>query len=104
MQTESANPSKKIARTAIIAAAVFVIPILIASVFIHFLGRFRSPSPARTIAATNRANLPDDPAALAGIRENMRTNGIDVGGVNLRIWAARAACPDVLFTVAPPST
>jgi hypothetical protein len=104
MQNESIGFFKRIPRTAFIAVAVFAVPVVLACLFFLFLNMFRGPSPAAKAAAINLAALPDDPALLSGIREDMRTNGIDVGGVNLRIWAARATRPDVLFNVAPPST
>ncbi len=103
----SRTDSQKVLRTALLAGAVFLVPVLLGVLFV-FTYQHLAPAAARrsadTASVTNRSaditatNL----AQLVSLRRDLRGNGRPVDEVNLRIWAAHASAPERLFNVPPP--
>ena len=103
----SGTDSRKPRQTALLGAAVFLTPVLLACLFAavyHKLSPNQAAKGSEPPGLTNRladasvTNLTD---LLALYREG-REAGLPTDEVNLRIWAAQADRPAVLFSVAPP--
>lgn len=109
LPSESAHSSpRNLLHTVLLACAVFLIPVLIGTLFvlgIHKLTPRAAPPPADAAASlTNR--LYDGSATnvsqLVALRRDLRNEGHAADDVNLRLWAAHAAEPEILFRVPPP--
>lgn len=94
--------------TVLLAGAIFLIPVLFGLLFVmasHRLApRPSAPSADSCALLTNR--LHDGSAAqkaqLTGLRQEFREAGLATDEVDIRLWAARAQEPEVLFRVSPP--
>lgn len=102
--------SHNLLHTVLLACAVIFIPLLIGILVVligHRLAPAALPPPADMITSlTNR--LYDGSATnvrqLVALRRDLRSEGFNTEEVNLRLWAAHAAEPELLFRVPPPDT
>jgi hypothetical protein len=92
----------------LLGSALLLIPLLLGLLFVMFYHTF-TPShtpPVSTTSITNRledasvTNLTD----LLALRRDARNEGYATDEIDLRIWAAQALRPAVLFHVQPPET
>jgi hypothetical protein len=94
-------------RTALLAAAMFLIPVLLGLLFVLAYQRL---APAAAQPSSDSASVTNRPAGAAAadlaqlivLRRDLRNEGLPLDDVNLRIWAAHAAEPERLFNVPPP--
>lgn len=94
--------------TALLACAVMLVPVLLGVLFVLTFQKL-APVPSRPddgaapVALTSLAtDTNNDVAHLAACRRDLRNEGLPTDEANLRIWATRAAAPEVLFRVPPP--
>jgi hypothetical protein len=102
----STPSTRSLPATALLAAAVFLAPVLLGFLYVQVHQRLadaRRPAD-NTPALTNR--LADasvtDLGALRALRREARDAGLTTDEIDLRIWAASAARPAMLFRVSPP--
>lgn len=100
----SHSTANAVMRTALLAGAVFLIPVLLG---IFFVFAYQHLSPAAARQSASGACVTNQPAAtnlaqFVALRRELRGKGLPVGDLNLRIWAARATEPERLFNVPPP--
>ena len=96
--------------TALFACAILLVPML-SGIFFVFVFHKLSPVPAPpSDASTNgvpppfTAGAPADMPHLTEWRRDLRNEGQPTDEADLRIWAAHAKEPEILFRVPPPGT
>lgn len=106
----TATASRNLLRTLLLGFAVVLVPVLLACLFVAMLNTLaprqprRAPDETGAPPITNRladasvTNLTD----LLSLYREGRAAGYATDEVNLRIWAAQAAQPPVLFRIPPP--
>lgn len=102
--------SRQLWHTALFACAILLVPMLF-GIFFVFVFHKLSPVPAPPPdTSTNGVPPPFTASAPAGMthltewRRDLRNEGRPTDEANLRIWAARAQEPEILFRVPPPET
>ena len=99
---------RNLLHTALLACAILLVPALMGVLFVFVSHRFAPPAtpPSADAAASLTNRLFDGSvtniAQLTALRRNLRTEGFATDDVNLRLWAAHASEPQVLFRVPPP--
>jgi len=108
-----ADNKTNLRKTILLAALIFLIPFVTATLFGLFITRNfplkQETKPAladtQNIAQTNMVACPPDAnvAELLEYRQTLRLAGVAVDAVNIRIWAAAANNPALLISVSPPA-
>jgi len=99
---------RAVLNTVLLAAAIFLIPVLVGLLFVMASHRLspRPSAPAADSCALLTNRLHDGSAAqkaqLTGLRREFREAGLATDEVDIRLWAARAQEPEALFRVSPP--
>ncbi len=105
--TQTPTTPRHLLHTALLGVALMLIPLLFGLLFVmlvHKCTPSRMPPPAETGSITNRladasiTNLTD----LLALRRDARSEGYATDEIDLRIWAAHATQPTVVFHVQPP--
>lgn len=111
--TEKTAPSRRtdprLRQTALLAAAMLLVPLILGIVFVAVLNAFKPSATPPASVATNevtvaQAGQTDDLGRLLALRREYRRAGIDTEALNVRIWAAQTRTPAALFRVPPPET
>lgn len=102
--------SRNLAQTALLATAVLLVPAalgLLVVLLSHTLRPAATPPPADALAGVTNSLYDGtalDKAQLLDLHAKLRSQGVATDDVNLRLWAASAAEPTVLFSVPPPES
>jgi len=102
--------SRQFWHTALFACAILLVPMLF-GIFLVFLFHTLSPvqnppsdAPANGAPPPFAAAAPTGMPHLTAWRRDLRNEGQPTDEANLRIWAAHAEEPEILFRVPPPET
>jgi len=105
---ETPTTPRNLFHTALLAASLLLIPLLLGTLVVVMAKKMKPASAPPPSGAYTVSNRLDEATAtnltrLVELRRDLRNDGLDTEEVNLKIWAAHASAPTVLFRIAPPA-
>ena len=101
--------TRNVLSTALLASAVLLIPVVLGLLFVLLFQRLSPGAPQCAADSASVTNVPScadatNVAQLVALHRDLRSTGYPTDEVSLRLWAARAAEPELLFSVPPPAS